>query len=145
MGSERYSREQPMILCQPPACCWSQCDQVLTDISVYEGLHVESQVHVHSSVHEQSQALGRTHGIALKECNIWKGLSRATRASQLWGRDFQENAVLACSVLPLAGHIGSGPAMQLSGFSLFHFSFPRMSQGRKLSGLTRVGEPFMLT
>lgn len=37
-----------------------------------------------SSRHEQSQALGKTRGILLKKYNIWKVLSRPTRASQVW-------------------------------------------------------------
>lgn len=76
-----------------------------------------------SSLHEQSQALGRTHGILLKKYNIWKELSRAIRASQLWGRDFQDSKSLADSALLLAGHIGSGPATRLSVFCSPAFLF----------------------
>lgn len=38
---------------------------------------------VPSSRHGQSQALGRTQSVLLKTSNIWKVLSRATRASQV--------------------------------------------------------------
>lgn len=37
-----------------------------------------------SSRHEQSQTLGKTRGILLKKYNIWKVLSRPTRALQVW-------------------------------------------------------------